>query len=101
MKIKIKSREEIEKTLEEGIAFFRETHVGQYKGSDFTMRKEMLEFCGMESEAKRVLDGRALAFDWYWHPDWYEVMEPDFTEEDLMNIELMDEMLEYFSEGVS
>lgn len=96
MKIKIKSREEIEKTLEEGMGYYCGTDVGQYKGSDLTMRIEMLEFCGMESEAKRVLDGRALAFDWYWHKDWYEVLEPDFTEEDLMDIELMNEMLAYF-----
>lgn len=99
MKIKIKSREEIEKTLEEGVGFCREIEVGQYKGYTITMRKEMLEFCGRDSEVETMFDdGNVLAFDWYWHPDWYEVLE-DFTEEDLMDIELMDEMLEYFLEA--
>ena len=99
MIIKIKSREEIEKTLEKGIGYNCGTDVGQYKGSSLTMTRAMLEFCGMESEPKIVLgDGRAVAFDWYWHKDWYEVVEPDFTEEDLMDIELMNEMLAYFME---
>ena len=98
MKIKIKSIEEIEKTLERAPRYCSITDVGQYKGSTLTMRKEMLEFCGMESEVKRVLDDdRALAFDWFWHKEWYEVVE-DFNEEDLMDIELMNEMLAYFME---
>lgn len=102
MKIKIKSREEIEKTLERGIGYYCRTDVGQYIGTDMTMRKEMLQFCGKEVVVTSVItDGsdRVRAVNWCWHPDWYEVIE-DFSEEDLMDIELMDEMLGYFLEEI-
>ena len=48
-----------------------------------------------QAEVTRVLIDRVRAFSWYWHKDWYEVVE-DFTKEDLIDIELMDEMLAYF-----
>ena len=99
MKIKIKSREEIEKTLAAGSDHCSLAVIGDYIVSDILMAKEMIAFCEMESEVKEILeDGSVIAFNWYWHKDWYEVLEPEFTEEDLMDIELMNEMLAYFIE---
>jgi len=94
MKIKIKSREEIEK----GVGYYSAGGAWQYKVYTIDVRilmtKEMIAFCEIEeAEVTRVLIDRVRAFNWYWHKDWYEVVEPDFTEEDLMDIELMDEML--------
>lgn len=93
MKVKIKSIEEIEKTLD-----------GDYHNVDYLLyfRPEMRKLCG------KVVDGKTTGsykiktttdkISWFWHPDWYEVVEPDFTEEDLMLIDFMSETLEYFME---
>lgn len=99
MKIKIKSREEIEKTLDEsnyhidGGAFFANPmflECGKHLEA---------ESCGYFGYSARANSQNSASGGWSWHPDWYEVIEPDFTEEDLMDIELMDEMLAYFLEG--
>ena len=95
MKIKIKSREEIEKTLDKS-----GHHID---GSGAYFAKLMFLECGKIIESTPFLclgySARTNYPLWNWHPDWYEVIEPDFTEEDLMDIELMDEMLAYFLEG--
>ena len=96
MKIKIKSREEIEKTID----------WNSYHIRDFTAYADprMLKLCGQVFEAEKYDGGLAYTVithinygSWCWHPDWYEVLE-DFTQEDLMDIELMDETLAYFME---
>ena len=100
MKIKIKSREEIEKTLDaSGLHIDRST--GRFAEIMFTHCGQIFEantvsYLGYSARTDCVL---SHTFGWYWHKDWYEVVEPDFTEEDLMDIELMDEMLAYFMEG--
>lgn len=97
MKIKIKSREEIEKTL------FGRNH--RYNQSCYFPIK-MFEFCGNVFDAIPSRDPefsvqtpsqKEMLDEWYWHKDWYEVVE-EFTDEDLMYIELMNEMLAYFLE---
>lgn len=96
MKIKIKSREEIEKTLDESGYHIDES--GAYFASLMFLE------CGKHLEAKNftywgysaIADSpNSPSGGWNWHPDWYEVIE-DFTDEDLMDIELMDEMLGHF-----
>lgn len=96
MKIKIKSREEIEKTLD-----WNHYHIRDHRA---WVVPNMFKLCGQVLEAEDYIgsnnykkvtnkDGQR----WCWHPDWYEVAE-DFTDEDLMDIEFMDEMLGYFLE---
>ena len=95
MKIKIKSREEIERTL------FGRNH--RYNQSCYFASK-MFEFCGNVFDAIPSSDpefsvqtpNQEGMRGWYWHKDWYEVVESDFTDEDPQDIELMDEMLGYF-----
>ena len=100
MKIKIKSREEIEKTLDDS-----NYHVNR---SGAYLANPMFLECG------KIIEANPLSFlgysaradcstspsgGWNWHPDWYEVIDPDFTDEDLMDIEFMNEMLSYFLEA--
>ncbi len=95
MKIRIKSREEIEKTL------LGKNHCNN---PSCYFASEMFNFCDKIFNSEPSMDASfsvktpaqdGMKYDWHWHPDWYEVVE-DFTEEDLMDIELMDEMLGYF-----
>lgn len=97
MKIKIKSREEIEKTLDK--YGYHVDRCGAY-----FLNLMFLE-CGKQLKAERLSYGGYSASTGSsifasgacgWHKDWYEVIDPDFTQEDLMDIELMDEMLAYF-----
>jgi len=96
MKIKIKSREEIGKTLNK---------INIHIDGSSKFNPKMFSLCGKVLDAIPIdLDGYKAAAGysyldgdtWGWHPDWYEVIELDFTEEDIQNIELMDEMLGYF-----
>lgn len=96
MKIKIKSREEIENTLNESNShvdgsrsYFSES-MFKHCGETFKAVKD--EFHGYKLRTNTVL---SISGVWYWHPDWYEVVESDLTDEDLMDIELMNEMLGY------
>ena len=100
MKIKIKSREEIEKTLNKS-----RHHID---GSHAHFSYQMFSYCNQTLESKkyeilgyklRTESELSASGGWNWHPDWYEVVEPDFTEEDLMDIDLMGEMLNYFLEN--
>lgn len=97
MKIKIKSREEIERTLNKSgyhvdgsCAYFS---YRMFSHCNQTLESEKFELFGYKLRTESEL---SVSGGWNWHPDWYEVLEPDFTDEDLMDIELMDEMLEYF-----
>lgn len=95
MKIKIKSREEIEKTLD------GRNH--KERPSCYFAPK-MFDFCGKIFEANPSSDLDYSVYTplqegmdyWHWHKDWYEVIEHDLTADDLMDIELMNEMLAYF-----
>lgn len=100
MKIKIKSREEIEKTLNE--SRYHIDMSGAYFSNIMFLEcgkqfeAELFEYFGYSSKTDSPISPSG---GWNWHSDWYEVVEPDFTDEDLMDIELMDEMLGYFLEA--
>ena len=97
MKIKIKSREEIEKTLDHS-----SYHIG---GGSYFPEMMFLE-CGKILDARHIeyfedatkaTISICLANDWNWHQDWYEVVDY-FDEEDYFIIAELDEMLAYFME---
>lgn len=76
MKIKIKSREEIEKTLKEW-----RLHIDN-SGAYFS--NVMLNFCGKIFDAEPSSDlvysvhtppQEGVDLKWFWHKDWYEVVE--------------------------
>lgn len=92
-KVRIKSRGEIERTLDK---------YSQHKSSGIYFSYYMFEECGKDATVVSATSFGSYilkADSWVWHPDWFTVLGDDsFTEEDDAIIKELTQMLEHHLE---
>lgn len=58
-------------------------------GSDPGVNNSMFDYVGREFTVKGINSEARVEFDWYWHVDWLEPVEPEVPE---FQIEVLDQM---------